>query len=209
MDDIQTGSSSDNCHDIYYIKEEQLKLLLAGLGQAEWYGLFSDVHVTENSLNVTLAKLYQNAVVDWDGEGVKVRQPYADMLSVMLEKKTCVTWQVSDSATAYVRCCYLSDTRVVLTVKSQREEQTIGMALISVQDWLSQLEKMCGRLEEEECCTLTCRNSENGSIYQIMSIQKYGLREFQVARNKSERVKRRCMREQLGTVVWELLCMED
>lgn len=219
MDDIQNGSSSDSCqhsnheydYDIYYIKEEQFKLLLAGLGQTEWYGLFSDAHVSESSLHVMLADLYQNGVVDWDGEGVKVRQPYADMLSVMLEKKTCVTLQTDGCAAAYVRCCYFSDTRVVLTVKSQREENTIGMALLPVHHWLRQLEEVCIRLEDEECCTLTCRNSVNGSVYQTVRIRKYGLREFEIEidQSKCKSAGMRCMREQLGAAVWGLLCTED
>ncbi|KAI4451785.1 hypothetical protein C823_006345 [Eubacterium plexicaudatum ASF492] len=215
MDDIQNGSRSDSCqhsdndYDIYYIKEEQLKLLLAGLGQTEWYGLFSDAHVSERPLNVMLADLYQNGVVDWDGEGVIVRQPYADMLSVMLEKKTCVTLQTAGCKTAYVRCCYFSDTSAVLTVKSQREAKTIGMAPMPVHNWLRQLEEVCIRLEDEECCTLTCRNSVNGKVYQTVRIRKYGLREFQIDQSKYKNARRHCMREQLGAAVWELLCTDD
>ena len=46
MDGMQqegmTQGCLDDCHEIYYVKEEALKLLLAGLGQTQWYGLFSE-----------------------------------------------------------------------------------------------------------------------------------------------------------------------
>lgn len=166
----------ETCYEVYYIKESVLQLLLAGLGQTEWYGLFSE-HGEPQDVNDTLAGMYQDGMVDWNGTGVAVRQPYADMLLVMLDKKTCITVQMPDAAFS-LRCCYFSKEQVVMTQKSQREERTLGMAQLSIREWFGLLEEACMRLDEGECCQLQCRSSVNGSSYNQIEICKDGLRAF-------------------------------
>lgn len=171
------------CYEVYYIKESVLQLLLAGLGQTEWHGLFSEPEglgqdsLVKEAANRVLAGMYQAGIVDWDGAGISVRQPYADMLSVMLEKKTCITIQMPDTACS-LRCCYVSQENVVMTQKSQREDGTLGMTKLSLRDWFVLLEEECMRLCEGECCLLHCCSSVNGSIYNHIGIRKGGLRTF-------------------------------
>lgn len=166
--------------EIYYLKEMELKLLLAGLGLKEWYGLFSDEagtgEVPEGFRNRILADLYQKELIDWKQGSVAVRQPCAGMLSAMLEKKRCVTIKMPDENLP-VRCCYLSADSVVMIQKSQREEKTLGMAQLPVPDWLQYVEEAVGMLEDGECLVLTCCSSENGRIYQRLNLWQEGLRD--------------------------------
>lgn len=213
MGETDSRSSHDSCYEIYYIKEAALRLLLAGLGQHEWYGLFSDLadgqdRTQHETVNEILVWMYQNKIIDWDGEGVVVRQPYADMLSVMLEKKKCVTVRMPKPFLP-VRCCYLSDTQVIMTQKSQREEHTLGMAQTSLCDWLRLLEASCSRLEEEESCTLTSGSSISGVSDQTVRIYRYGLRGFRIVWDKGGGGQLRCMQEEFGTKLRELLCTDD
>lgn len=200
----------ETCYEVYYIKEEVLKLLLAGLGQKEWYGLFSGPGgAGQNSLmkeeaNRALAVMYQDGIVDWDGASVAVRQPYADMLSVMLEKKTCITVRMPDLVSP-LRCCYFSQAGVVMTQKSQREDHALGMARLSMREWLGLLEEECVRLDEGACCQLNCRSSVNGSSYNHIRIRKDGLRTFRLEWDAGGSSRMRCTQEEFGCRLKTLL----
>lgn len=174
MDGTQGRSAYNDCYELYFIKEDGLKLLLAGLGETQWYGLFSEENGSVNSI---LADLYQSGVIDWEGAGAAIRQPYAEMILAMLEKKTCVTVHLPDPA-APVRCCYLSRTGMVMTQKSQREDKTLGMAKLSTKSWLGMLEEECTRLDDGESCLLTCRSSKDGQVLTTVRIRRDGLRSF-------------------------------
>ena len=67
MDGTQGRGVDSNCYELYFIREDGLKLLLAGLGETQWYGLFSEAN---GSANRILADLYQSGVIDWEGAGV-------------------------------------------------------------------------------------------------------------------------------------------
>lgn len=203
----------ESCYEVYYIKEEALKLLLAGLGQKEWYGLFSEgrhaAQPEREAGNRILAEMYQDGVIAWEGAGAAVRQPYADMLSAMLKEKTCVTVHTPDTGLA-LRCCYLSGTGVVMTQVSQREAATLGMAYVSTQCWIGMLGEECARLEDGECCRLVRRSSGNGKVYQSVQIYRDGLRAFRMEWNGSgsSANRCRCAREEFAGRLAELLGLE-
>lgn len=214
MDGTRSGSDQESCYEINYIKEDALKLLLAGLGQEEWYGLFSDVSgrprskQEKSTVNGLLADMYQDEIIDWKDAGVAVRQPYADMLTVMLDKKICVTVQMTGTEPP-LRCCYFSGSEVVMTQKSQREEDTLGMIRISMQGWTELIIKDCIRLEEGESCVLTRRSSRNGSILQNVRIQRNGLRSIRMEWGLDQVSSLSCAQEELENKLRELLCMND
>ena len=209
MESTRDGSpdENENGYEVYYIKESGFKLLLAGLGQPGWYGLFSEEpqagEKQEPAVNTILADLYQNGVIDWDGGGVAVRPPYADMLSCMLEKKRSVTIQPQDPA-ALIRCCYLSARAVVQTQKSRREKQTLGLAYVSRRQWMRLLEEELVRMETGEHTGFCVRHSENGRIERQMQVQRNGLRSFQITWDK-EGAGIRCIQDELGKKLGELL----
>ncbi|MDE7312628.1 MAG: hypothetical protein K2N87_13575 [Eubacterium sp.] len=208
MDEAMGAEKKENCYEIYYIKEDALKLLLAGLGQTQWYGLFSGDGQKETT-NRILAELYQNGMIDWDGAGAALRAPYAKMFSVMLEKKSCVTIQ-SPVLLSPVRCCYLSQTGVVLTQKSQREDRTLGIALLPVQGFIRMLEAECARLEAGECCIFSCRSSQTGQAFQKLRVSRDGLRAYQVEIQTENGAGTRlhCMQDELAARLGKLLYTE-
>ena len=209
MESTRDGSpdENENGYEVYYIKESGFKLLLAGLGQPGWYGLFSEEPQADakqaQAVNTILADLYQNGVIDWDGGGVAVRPPYADMLSCMLENKRCVTIQPQDPA-ALIRCCYLSARAVVQTQKSRREKQTLGLAYVSRRQWMRLLEEELVRMETGEHTGFCVRHSENGQVERQMQVQRDGLRSFQILWDKGG-AGIRCMQDELGKKLGELL----
>lgn len=208
MESTQDGSAGENGYEVYYIRESGLKLLLAGLGQPGWYGLFSEESIQADTkqaptVNLILADLYQNGVIDWDGGGVAVRPPYTDMLSCMLEKKRCVTIQPHDPA-ALVRCCYLSARAVVQTQKSQREKQTLGLSYVSPRQWMRLLEEELVRMETGECARFAVRHSENGRIERQIQVQRDGLRSFQMTWDSEGGGSVCCMQDELGKKLGKL-----
>ncbi len=218
MDETYGRHRTGICYEVHYIQEEGLKLLLAGLGQAQWYGLFSKKNesaagqgqaVKEGVKNKLLAQLYQDGVIDWAGDAAALRQPFCGMLSVMLEQRVCITITTADNL-AFVRCCYLSCTGVVMTHRSQREDGMIGMAQLSVSEWIRFLTEQCTRLEAGECCSFIWRSSESGSVLQSIQVQREGLRAFRIEMeaegvNGSSKLLH-CMQEDLASCLEILLC---
>lgn len=91
-----------------------------------------------------------------------------------------------------------------MTHKSQREDSTVGMAQLSTAAWASLLEEECSRLEEGECCRLSCCNSENGNLYQKVRIQRDGLRTVSMVWEEGGSRRLRFGREELGDRIREL-----
>lgn len=214
MGEAMGGSAKDSCYEIYYMKEDAFKLLLAGLGQTQWYGLFSGGTSGKEGggvqaagkANRILAELYQSGVIDWEGAGAAVREPYAAMFSVMLEKKSCVTVH-SPVLSAPVRCCYLSAAGVVMTQKSQREDGTLGITLLSAQGFVRLLEEECARMETGECCLLSCRSSQTGQAFVTLRVSRDGLRAYRVEIKKSHGAKtcQCCMQDEFAARILKLL----
>ncbi len=206
MEEAMGIRTMESCYEIYYMKEDAFKLLLAGLGQTQWYGLFSREGQEKKRTNRILAELYQSGVIDWDGAGAAVRAPYAQMFSAMLEKKSCVTIQ-SPVLLSPLRCCYLSAADAVLTQKSQREERTLGITLLSAQGFARLLEEECKRLETGESCLLSCRSSQTGQAFQKLLIRRDGLRAYQVEIKAASGVKAslRWMQEEFADRLCRLL----
>ncbi len=198
--------------EIYYLQEIELKLLLAGLGIREWYGLFSmdqkqeAAYGKKAAFHSVLAQLYQKGVVDWemDTNGVSVRQPYARMFSVMLEQKICADIQTGDG-TNPVRCCYISNTDVVVMEKGQQETDMLRMYQLSVPDWLLMIEDMAGGMEDGHRLNLTFRNSESGREIQKVWIQQQGIRVVLVYCKNGEQIYEACRVEELRKKLYELL----
>jgi len=167
--------------EIYYLKEAELKLLLAGLGLGEWYGFFSEEppRMDKKTENGLLAMMYQKGVIDWGQGCIAVRQPYADMLMDMLEKKICVTVQMPDSGSP-LRCCYISAADVIVTQKSQREEASVGISKMSARNWFLLLREEATGLEDGERLALAVRNSENGRVSREICVRRVGIRGFRI-----------------------------
>ncbi len=201
----QTGS------EIYYLKEAEVKLLLAGLGIKRWYGFFSEEaagRMPPEAFHRVLAGLYQKGVVAWEQGDALVRQPYARMLAAMLKEKRCITMQVA-GCTHPLRCCYIAGPEVVVMQKSQREHATVGLSEMSAENWLGLAGEITDSLPEDACLEFSCRNSESGECEQKIAVRQEGIRVRRIDQeNASGAACIHCMQEELAVRLGELLGME-
>ncbi len=170
--------------ETYYLKELELKLLLAALGQTQWYGLFSDEDASEvkqETIHAVLAELYQKGVIDWEDERIAVNRPYSRMLFAMLERKKCVTIQGPEEETGLC-CCYLSAAEVIQTGLGQREEQMLRLRSMRYREWYALLEGEIDRMEDGQELKLVCKNSESGQECMQFLVQQKGIRAEMVLR---------------------------
>lgn len=198
--------------EVYYLQEIELKLLLAGLGVREWHGLFSmnqaqdEAFGKKEAFHSVLAQLYQKGVVDWEGNtnSVSVSQPYAGMLSAMLEQKICADIQTQDRANP-VRCCYISSMDVVVTEKGQQETDMLRMYQLSMPDWLWMIEDTARGMEDGQQLDLTFRNSESGREIQKIQIQQEGIRAVLVYCKNGKQICESCRADELRKKLYGLL----
>lgn len=127
----------------YYIKDTELKMLLAGCGVRRWYGLrFTDEgDPSEKTLTEALASLYKKEYIEWRGDGtVQICETLRQMIKTMAEAGSCVLIRRKERAYS-VKCCYLSGDCVVMAERSQREEETLRLTLFTRQEWMEWLWK--------------------------------------------------------------------
>ncbi len=208
MDD--TGNQSGNLYEIYYLKEAEVRLLLAGLGQSMWYGLFSGPddggEQKPRTVNRLLAGLYEKGVIDWNGNQPVIRQPFSGIFASMLDQGRCVIIQMPEGGA--IHCCYLSIQWVVVTRKSQREADTMGLARLSVTEWLKFVEAQVWQLEEGQRLDLVCRGSTDGQIYQRLGIIRKGIRSGYLEWETDGRGRIRWTQEELTKRIFPLLWPE-
>lgn len=172
-------------HKIYYLKEMELKLLLAGLGAHTWYGFFSETDRRkqetklewEQRYHQILAGLYQKDVINWKKDQISVKKPYSDMIFIMLAQKKCVTIE-GEEAWYPKQCCYIHPKEVVVTQKSQREEYTWSLQQMCISEWMQSIEEQICGLEDGQSLSLVCRNSFNGKELGRMQISQKGIRTY-------------------------------
>ena len=80
----------------YYIKEDELNVLLAGAGIDSWYGIsVSDPaeeegrSMDESGLNRVLADLYQKNYINWEPDGIRVLEPAASLVTIIKDASGC------------------------------------------------------------------------------------------------------------------------
>lgn len=190
----------------YYMKEEEVNLLLAGLDVPYIYGIASDTisgPLPQEKVNYILIALYQKDVIDWEAGNIVVKQPFSDILAVMSESRKCVV--ISGGSGEYaIRCCYVMEDKVVITEKSQREEGMLSISYFTFQEWITYIdgyafaEKMFS--DENRKVLLELKNTrtgkESGSIAILETglhtylVQKFGLKEEKIPYEK-ENLKQR------------------
>ncbi len=186
-------------YESYYLKEAEWKLLLAGIGITAWYGLDSGGTETEKmkeDVHRILAGLYQKEVIDWENGSVVIRQPFAAMFDSLRKSRFCITirrWKSGDP----VRCCYIGETDVIVTEKSQREEEAICLFLLAKNAFLlfalenpEVSEGIFGGSGEEEFASgedvvsFQLRNCRSGEMKCELILQESGLQTFLVVKKE-------------------------
>lgn len=200
-------------YESYYIKQEELKILLAGAGITSWYGLWGrEEACTAARQNRIVTELYRKGFVEFKENSVLVKKPVSTMLSVLTAGKECIV--VTPGNPQYpVRCCYFSGDSVVLMEKSQRERDTVCLFLLTRAEWMQLLESEIGLMEEllpqedvscdtawltwdrtdTECLkepsvqwVFTFRSSRKEAVYARLLIQKQGLSSYIVRQDAKE-----------------------
>lgn len=195
-------------YESYYLKESEWKLLLAGIGIRAWYGFGSERNETgktEADLHRMLADLYQKHVIDWESGSVVIRQPFSAIFASLQKSRSCITIRKQKGGEP-LRCCYIGETDVIVTEKSQREEEVICVFSLSKETFLmfvlEDLEISEGIFEESErensadgsadgenIMSFRLQNSRNGQLNYELILQESGLQTFLVVR-KEDTVRR-------------------
>lgn len=131
-------------YECYFLKEEELALLLAGLGIQKLCGLFSEhipVQLTNEERNRIMVQLYQKEMVDWEQQEIIVKKPLADMLTILVHSQRCIT-VYGTLGRKSIRCCYIANHQVVMIEKSQREKNTLRLSQFSKTEWIQLIREL-------------------------------------------------------------------
>lgn len=101
-------------YENYYIKEEALKLVLAGIGVESFYG-FSKTEdqneITKEDVHKSLAYLYQEGYVTWEEGNIKLLEPLNSLAGIMVKAVNCIMIEREDS----LKVCYCNADKVLVT----------------------------------------------------------------------------------------------
>lgn len=126
-------------YESYYIKDEELHILLAGIGKKTWYGLAqtgsSDPIEKTEDIHRILAGLYQKEYITWEMDRVVILEPVYSMLQVLLYAKVCINARIM-SERGPLRCHYFYGDQVLFMERSQREQNMLRMTMLCRKDWL-------------------------------------------------------------------------
>lgn len=142
-------------YESYFIKEEELYLVLAGAGLTSWYGLTADHRretdetlVTTEDVNRILASLYQKNFVEWTGGMVNVLEPLSTLTEIIKRSKWCLQIEMPDSDVP-LRGCYSYDDKVVMMEKSRWEQEILRFSIWEQESFIQYLWET-GVFPEEE-----------------------------------------------------------
>lgn len=168
-----------------YLKESEWKFFLAGLGFTEVYGLFSEEKEDadrEFHMYRMLADLYQRGMISCEGKQIIVLPPVSDFLEIMQKSKKCVILRRSEKEYP-VRCCYITNTSVLIMEKSQRELSAIRLKQMSVEDWKKDI--FAAVAEEDEEMQIFLQDSRKNLLYEKIIFKEEGLRSYLIIENKN------------------------
>lgn len=129
-------------YESYYIKDEELHVLLAGIGKCTWYGL-TDTQTHEPIKNIDdihriLAGLYQKEYITWAMDKVVILEPIYSMIQVMLHAKVCMNARIMNNRIP-LRCHYFYRDQVLFMERSQRENNMLRLTMIGYREWMDLL----------------------------------------------------------------------
>ncbi|MGN0290476.1 MAG: hypothetical protein ACI4C5_00985 [Lachnospiraceae bacterium] len=212
--------------EYYYLKESEIKLLLAGLGVTQLYGIFTEEakkKLEKEELHKNMAKLYQEDWIDWENGKIAVKKPLSKILSVIEKSRRCI---VIYGKSQSVKCCYFTKEQVVMVEKSQREEETLCISYSTMHKWIAAvseaieisegfIDDVCKvqkteqkffqwkedtkiYLEDESIKAVFClQDSKKNYLYKRFLIQEKGLQTFFIAQSREKTVRNIYYRETL------------
>ncbi|MBO5373333.1 MAG: hypothetical protein J6A75_11560, partial [Lachnospiraceae bacterium] len=135
------------------------------------YGLFSECS-EEIDLHRVMTELYTKKIFASDAEGFVVLSPLSDILRTIINSKKCVVMQRKTLGHP-VRCCYLTKDHVVVTEKSQREQNTLRIYQMQADDWIA---FVLAEIEDEFFeIQLILQDTRREYVYASLRIQETGI----------------------------------
>lgn len=125
-------------YESYILKEEELKLLLGGLGVKQLYGLLENDSIkgiSKEKKNRAITTLYQNEIVELSGRGIVIRPEFSGIFSALRRSRICVTIHIGKQDVP-VRCCYVSEKKIVLMEKCRSEKKALKVSCWKKEPWL-------------------------------------------------------------------------
>lgn len=157
-------------YETYYIKEEELKLLLAGIGMTKWYGLSSgrrrgqEKEKSKEELYALLLSLYQKGYIEWKQEGVQLLWPVSQVAEILKKASGCVQVKAGGEEGILMGLYYATEGFVLLEV-SQREPGMLRFSLWEEEELMTHFEEI-GLFPEEgafvEKICFSFRDKETG-----------------------------------------------
>jgi hypothetical protein len=173
-------------YESYYIKEEELKMLLAGLGMQQWYGLTSnsrrkqEKEKNKEDIFRLLTSLYQKEYIEWSNEKVEILEPVASLVMILKKAHHCIQIEVSGE-NDFLLGCYAAPEGIILLEKSQREPDMLRFSQWEETGFVEHL-KECGIFPEIETFVgkviFSLRESHSGLEEARMTIAEEGLYPF-------------------------------
>ncbi|MDO4555395.1 MAG: hypothetical protein Q4B70_09650 [Lachnospiraceae bacterium] len=140
-------------YECYFIKEEEMAVLLAGAGVKQWYGLTSKGQSTEEKtpqqedLFRIMNSLYQKNYVDWEGDTINILFPAGEAVTRIKNAVSLIQMEVKEEESKSL--AYIADRKVLWLEQSQREPAMLKFSLWEAKDWLENLTEI-GLLPKEE-----------------------------------------------------------
>lgn len=127
-------------YESYYIKDEELHILLAGSGKRSWYGLAQtephDQIKNIADIHTILAGLYQKEYISFEKDKVVILEPMYSMIQILLYAKVCINARSDRNP---MRCHYIYKDQVLFVERSQREQNMLRMTMLCCKEWLDLL----------------------------------------------------------------------
>ncbi len=120
-------------YENYYIREEELLIVLAGADVSTWVSITSEdrdsiLDVTKEDIYRILANLYKKSYVEWEDESVLIQEPVNSLVKVLKNAKGCLSIE-GEEEKIELRLCYYTDEKIAVLEKSKAEREMLRFSL--------------------------------------------------------------------------------
>lgn len=125
-------------YENYYINEEGLKLVLAGIGVESLYG-FSKTEdqdeVTKEDVNKLLAYLYQEGYVTWEEGNIRLLEPLNSLAEILVKAVNCIMIEREESS----KVCYCGGDKVLVTEWGNQDQDKLRFSIWESPEFMESL----------------------------------------------------------------------
>lgn len=132
----------------YYINENALQLMLAGVGLKEWYGFGNgqaDRVYTKEEIHKLLIQLYQQEYIDWEEGNIRLKGRLKSAVMIIKNAPACLTIKTGEVE----RICYFSNGKILMLEKGMQDSNKLRFSLWEEESYMKYLWTMNIFPEEE------------------------------------------------------------